>query len=51
MQKHSVVADPNGDLFDITPLRYRYPFFAHPGSETEFWNLRPEGVLPTEFSN
>lgn len=37
LQKHSVVAAPDGSLFDITPLPYRVPFFTHPGPEDEFW--------------
>ena len=44
--KHSVTAAPDGVLFDITPLRYRYKFFSHPGSEQEYQVLLSGGLSP-----
>ena len=48
LQKHSVVAAPDGSLFDITPLPYRVSFFSHPGPEDEFWAVAD--YLSPEFS-
>ena len=37
---HSVVAEPDGTLFDITPLSMRgLRFLRHAGTESEFWAL------------
>lgn len=38
---HSVVADQEGKLFDITPSRAskQYPFIRHPGTNAEFEDL------------
>jgi hypothetical protein len=40
---HSVVQDPHGKLWDITPpagpVSRRYPFFRHPGTDEEFEDL------------
>jgi hypothetical protein len=40
---HSMVQDPDGKLWDITPpggpVSQDYPFFRHPGTDEEFENL------------
>ena len=38
LDAHSVLAEPSGSLFDITPLSIGgLPFLRHCGSEGEFW--------------
>jgi hypothetical protein len=39
VDRHSLLRGGDGQLFDITPLQYPLPFFAHPGTAQEFWSL------------
>ncbi|MEI9978413.1 MAG: hypothetical protein WDN23_05330 [Edaphobacter sp.] len=55
---HSVVRDPGGNLFDITPLgdetvRPSLRFVAHVGTEDEFWQFERSNrciCCPTEWN-
>lgn len=42
LQKHWMVRDRTGAIFNITPLEQSTPMFAHPGSVDEFRRLREE---------
>jgi hypothetical protein len=45
--RHSLIADERGELFDITPIQqpYRPPFLVHPGNEAEFMALPAQIIL------
>ncbi len=49
IDRHAVVEDPDGQLFDITPLEYRVGFVRHPGTDKQFWNLPAQINLVGEF--
>lgn len=42
LQKHWMVRDHTGAIFNITPLEQSTPMFEHPGSVDEFRQLREE---------
>jgi hypothetical protein len=50
--RHSLLADERGELFDITPIQqpYRPPFLTHPGNEDEFMAL-PAQIILIEIPN
>jgi hypothetical protein len=48
LQKHWMVRDDGGAIFNITPLYQSMPMFAHPGSIEEFNQLREEIHLVTQ---
>ena len=44
LDAHSVIADDQGALIDVTPRvsQQRLPFIRHPGTEDEFWRMPPQ---------
>jgi len=45
LDAHSVVADADGTVFDITPLNTpRLGFIRHLGTDSEFWALLPRNT-------
>lgn len=48
---HTVIEDPAGRLFDITPSKasQRYPFLRHEGSDEEFEAIVADGYSNLDF--